>query len=424
MKVLWFTNVPLPDYYLRIGKELYHKASWLYALAEALREREDIKLGVVSIVPNCKDLKFESNCVVHYVIGTRYYSDLQAFPSLSLIGSCKDAYRDFSPDLINIFGTEHFYGLLTGLEYIKCPNIIFMQGIIGAYQQYFFGGLSLWDILRTTSMADYYRFNGLMHIYLRRAFYAPIERRIIKSNKNFICVSPWDRAYVKEKNPDAMIFHHEDILRPEFYNRQWDILSIKRHSIFVPTAESPLKGAHIILKAVALLKNEFSDIELRFAFSPLKDYSFSDNLIKRLKRNGFVSFLMYLIKRLGLVNNVVSLGMLSAEEMTDELIRAHVFVAPSLIENRSNAIQEAMLVGTPAIVSYSGGTPSLIEGGKAALSFPAGDEKELAEQVSVLFNDDLLAKKLSNDSRVVALKRNNKEIIVKKLMNIYSEVLR
>ena len=46
--------------------------------------------------------------------------------------------------------------------------------------------------------------------------------------------------------------------------------------------------------------------------------------------------------------------------MLEEYLKAHVYILPSTIENSSNSLSEAMLLGVPSVASYVGGTPDLL----------------------------------------------------------------
>lgn len=98
--------------------------------------------------------------------------------------------------------------------------------------------------------------------------------------------------------------------------------------------------------------------------------------------------------------------------MAKELQSAHVCVLPSLIENSPNSLAESMLVGTPAISSFVGGTPSMVRDEESLLFFPAGDEAVLAEQIRRIFLDDALACKLSEESKRVAIIRHSVSRVV------------
>jgi glycosyltransferase involved in cell wall biosynthesis len=120
---------------------------------------------------------------------------------------------------------------------------------------------------------------------------------------------------------------------------------------------------------------------------------------------------------------VVALPDLDAKSMAEELSRAHVFVLPSFIENSPNSLAEAMLVGTPSVVSFVGGVPSMVTDEVEALTFPAGDEAVLAEQIRRVFPDEALADELSLRARATAHRRHLPAKIAREMLEIYRSVI-
>jgi glycosyltransferase involved in cell wall biosynthesis len=62
------------------------------------------------------------------------------------------------------------------------------------------------------------------------------------------------------------------------------------------------------------------------------------------------------LNKFKLKNNVIFTGELSASEIKKQLLNCNVFISSSSIENSSNAIVEALLLGVPVIASGVGGT--------------------------------------------------------------------
>ena len=83
-----------------------------------------------------------------------------------------------------------------------------------------------------------------------------------------------------------------------------------------------------------------------------------------------------------------------------------------------------MLVGTPSVVSGTGGVPSMARDGIEALFHPPGDAAALAEQIRRVFEDDALAVALSAGARRRALVRHAPEKILDNLLAVYEKVVR
>ena len=128
------------------------------------------------------------------------------------------------------------------------------------------------------------------------------------------------------------------------------------------------------------------------------------------------------IGQLGLAGAIDWLGPLDAERIAVELQAAAAAIVPTFIENCCTAMQEAMAIGTPAAVSYVGGTPSLAKDEDSCLFFPPGDEAMCAYQLERVLTDDALALRLSRASRRIAAVRNDRRRIVERQLEIYGHV--
>ena len=144
----------------------------------------------------------------------------------------------------------------------------------------------------------------------------------------------------------------------------------------------------------------------------------------KARRTGYANYLDRLIRANNLSGHIKPLGPLSAAQMADEYMRAHVFAMPSLIENSPNSLAEAMMIGTPSVVSFVGGVPSLMKDEVEALAFPQGDEAVLAEQIRRIFCDDKLASDLSMNAHNRALRRYSPREITNQMIRIYQDVTR
>ena len=130
------------------------------------------------------------------------------------------------------------------------------------------------------------------------------------------------------------------------------------------------------------------------------------------------------ISEYGLSSNIQLLDRISADEMASCYKQARVFVLPSFIENSPNSLGEAMMIGTPTIVTPVGGVMSIVSNNESTLMFPAGDHASLAYQIDKIFFDDNLAQKLSASAKEVACKRHNVETTTNQYVGIYKNVIK
>ena len=411
MKVLWFTNVPLPAVMKKAGLKKAGSGHWMTRLAEELNKFDDIQLAVVTSYAGVEDLSFTQDKIVYYLLGQpKRFSILRYRPiDIKKAAIC---LQEFRPDVIHIHGTERYYGMLKMLGHIQVPVIISLQGILGPYSTYsnWFGSLSPTQVLLSTRLSELLMGLGLLWGYKEIRKAAIREREMCKYTDAFLGRTQWDASLAHMLNPKAKYFHVGEILRNEFLESKWDISKVKRHSILFTNAGHPRRGTEVLLEAVKILKRDIPDIQLRLAGHIST-------------RSGYGRFLRKLIKESGLADCVNLLGYLNASEMTQELSAAHVFAIASYLENSPNTLAEAMVVGVPCVASYVGGIPSMIENRQTGLLFPAGDANWLAESIRSVFEDDLLASRLGTEARQVAQQRHCPNLVVSQLVEAYRQVL-
>jgi len=423
MRVLWLTNHILPEHAIALGEPSSPMGGWMPALADSLMISGLVDLGIATNVSGHAWSQMRINNKLFFSIpephGTINYSDLP----LSLVQNYQRVVDEFKPDIIHIHGTEYFHGLLTGRKHLECPTVVSIQGILDGCKEHYFGGIQFSDLIRTRSLRDWIRFDGLIEQKLKMYLRARWEREIFASNTAFIGRTKWDKAHARRMNPTAHYYHCEEMLRSPFYETDWKIGDINRHTIYASSATYPIKGFHVLLKAVSLLQREFPDIQLRVPLVGVyHTLSGMKYVWKHVRTGGYARYLTNLIEEECLEKYVCPLGVLDASSVANELRKANVFVLPSYIENSPNSLAEAMLVGTPSVVSFTGGVTSMVDDGKSALCFPPGDAVLLAEQIRSLFLDDGLLTALSVCARETALARQSRVKILGDMVDIYGLV--
>jgi phosphatidyl-myo-inositol alpha-mannosyltransferase len=115
------------------------------------------------------------------------------------------------------------------------------------------------------------------------------------------------------------------------------------------------------------------------------------------------------------------LGFLSQEELTRELLRAKVLVAPSLGgESFGMVLTRAFACATPVVASDIDGYREVMTA-EAGVSFPAGDDQALAEAASGLLEDEERRAALGEGARRVAVERYSWDDIARRLVEIYEQ---
>jgi len=292
--------------------------------------------------------------------------------------------------------------------------------LLGVYEKYYYAGMEFSDVYLRPSLRDIIRLDPLWNN--RRTFRkrAVFEREILCKVRHVIGRTTWDYSNVKAINPGIEYHHCDESLRDPFYEFEWDISRIERHTIFTTQSNYPIKGFHVLLKAVAMLKRDYPDVRVFSAGHKLQGNSF----LARLKTPGYGLYISRLMKDLKLQDNIVFTGLLDAQGVVDRLSKTHVFVIPSAVENSPNSLAEAMMLGTPCIGAYSGGVPDMLDNGNCGLLYPFMEEAMLAEYIRRIFKSDEMASKFSATGRASASKRHNRKKITDTTLDIYRSMLR
>lgn len=414
MRILWVVNTVFPDAAIHLGEEPPIYGGWMYGLASDLADAGDTKLAVATVYPGKVPQSFSTNGIHYYLIPAEN-------GTVRLKNSWRMITADLAPDLVHIHGTEFDHGLAL---MNACPNLTYLvsiQGLVSVYHRYYLAGMSVYDVLRSVTLRDIIRWNTLFHA--KHDFYKRgiAEREYILRAKAVIGRTEWDYAHVQAINPSVEYFFCNESLRDEFYSSErWSLENCQRHCIFLSQASYPIKGLHQVLKAVALLKHDYSDIMVEVAGY---DITGAATLKERLRRGGYGRYIDLMIRKYGLEKHVKFLGPLRAEEMKKAYLRSHVFICPSSIENSPNSLGEAQLLGVPCIAAYVGGVPSMVKDGKSAVLYRFEEHEMLAANIKKLFKSAEYTESISKDGYKAAHLRHHRQSNLKNLQSIYEALM-
>ena len=94
---------------------------------------------------------------------------------------------------------------------------------------------------------------------------------------------------------------------------------------------------------------------------------------------------------------------------------------PSLVENHSSSLIEALISGAPCISSMAGGAPTMIKQKENGILYNSMDPESLAGNIMRVFEDDELACQLSKGAlHLRTLRRRN---FGDEMLKLYSSVL-
>ncbi len=408
MKILWVTSQQL--HY--VSDLLHTKKSgfggWIMNMAEILKKNDDIEIAfAMSYSGVSETVKHATDGVLCYVAKDPGTKDISEADRDWII-------NDFNPDIIQIEGTE--FPIQEKFSRVKDRKVLVsLQGILNGYEPYQFGQLPMIDMLFSKD------FISAIVLKIRKRFAfddrRSTEEKCIKAAKYLTGRTFWDRAHSYWLNPDAKYFTCNRILRPTFYENEWDYSKCSPHTIFTGNGYSPLKGMHFVLKAVALLKKQYPDVKLFVTgVNPLTTSK------KKLVYYGYPRYLKRLIKKLGIEENVSFLGSVDGDKMREALLSTNVYILPSLIENSPNTLGEAMLLGVPCVSAYTGGASEMAKDEDEVLFYRANDPQLAAWQIHRIFESQELCQKLSANARKHASITHDPQLNANKMIEIYKKI--
>jgi glycosyltransferase involved in cell wall biosynthesis len=163
------------------------------------------------------------------------------------------------------------------------------------------------------------------------------------------------------------------------------------------------------------------------AFSDYLQTSSAQNVILTLAGDGAEKvFLIALAERLRIADKIRFLGQLDYAGLEREKAAADFIILPSTwYENAPYAVLETMAAGKVILASNIGGLPELVSDGKTGFLFIAGNQADLARQISFVINLSLPEKQAIGlrAKDFIATAYSSEKYYVD-LMDIYTEILK
>ena len=416
---LMYVGGPTPEALESIGisNQKSTGGGWASSLISIIKNNSNYEIAYLFYWHNLKEFTIKKhNNVIYYALPLRSTEDHLTISDYKYL---QKAYTSFLPDIVHIFGTERKKTLdmldIAGSD--KC--IISITGLVSICEKHYLGGIDS-RYLFLPSFNDFVR--KMSPSQQKRQFkkLGKYEIESIKKSKYVFGRTTWDYACINQFNPNISYFHCGEVLRPIFYDRQWNLENVQRHSLFVSQGSYPLKGLHKLFEALPIIISKYPDVHLYIAGPNIvSKKSFKDII----KRTTYGRYLRKIIRKNNLENNITFLGPISDTEMCERYLSTHVFVCPSLIENSSNALGEAMLLGVPCIASCVGGMQDLIKDRVDGFLYPFDEPYMLAHYICALFENNELACDISNNARKNALKTYDKDTIIRKTLAAYDKII-
>lgn len=420
MKILWVSNYPLPDISNYLGLTQNYNEGWKIVLSYQLLECNNVNVLAVA---------FPSETTVEIYKKTVNNICYYMFPSNADISKYNEnaeeyfthIYNDFDPDIIHVWGTE-FPHALAAVEAAEKANIlkriiVSIQGVMGEIAKSYTKCLPFWVVHRRC-IGDLLIRRGIQkdkHEFEKRAVF---ETHLLLKCRHIIGRTDFDRAYASNINHNLTYHHCNETLRNEFYKDSWRYDQCNKYTLFMSQASYPVKGLHILIRVMAILKDIYPYISLRISGGDI--ISKRQGKLAFLKRYSYSEYLRKLIFQNNLENNIKMLGPLNAAQMKREYLNCNAFISSSMMENSPNSVGEAMLLGVPVVASNVGGSNSMITHSEEGFLYQYDLPYMCAFYISQIFDSKDLSISLGRKARVKALKTHNMDANLETLMNIYT----
>lgn len=416
MRVLWLCSTPALGAE-SVGARSPEVGGWVAALEAALEQHGDLDLTVAFPW---------AGSTAEATRGRHRYLPYPTYPGggrlrqLLVDASCRlepetevrhlvHAVERSQPDLIHVWGTEGFFGLIS--EHTDRPVLIEIQGPRTPYTEIYCSALTRRDLLRHGSPKHLLNGRSLLHQYYRYRRSAVRERRILRRARYVSGRTDWDRSICAELAPQARYFHCDRVLRAPFYttgareasrNDELQIISTLRGNAY--------KGIETVVRCAAELRGSLP-AGFRWTLVGIRPGEEIHRIVARKLGANFAA------------HGIELVGRQPAEQIAERLRASDLYVLPSRIENSPNGLAEAMAQGLPCIATDAGGTSSMVAHGSDALLIPPGDPQAMAAAIRQLAEEPELARRLGEAARARALERHDPASVVARLRSIYDAVL-
>ena len=419
MKILWVVNSPIGP----IGEELNGKrinGVWMDALLESFKTQEMVKI-VVATTSNMSDtMKFVEYNIYYYALPKSVPILYDENDSVN-IEAWKNLINEEKPDLIQVWGTEFTHGLCALRVAKNIPSIIYMQGYLQSIARHYLAGMTSDELRKSVTFRDFLKNDSIVQQQKKYWNSAKKEKEMLDIAGRIISENEWCDLSVQAFAPETKIYHCPLSVNKVFSKAEWNINKAEAHSIICTASGYPLKGLHMVLRAVALLKKKYPDIRLYIPGAKMV----SDKSVQwLLRKRGYTKYIEHLIAELDIAENIVWLGQVSQEKLAEYYTKVRVFVLSSSIENHSSSLKEAMMVGTPSVASAVGGIPEYVEHGENGFLYRFEEYEVMAGYIKKIFENDELAEKLSVSARNKMIALHGESDICHIVKDIYDRVLK
>lgn len=419
MKILWITNIPFGAHSKLTGQKKTLNGVWIGAAYEALKNEESLELIIVTVtrVTEIKRIKDGRHTFILLPGGDPLEYNHKELKNKRVWESIKN---EFQPDLIQVWGTEFSHGYLALQIMNEIPSVIYMQGVMSQIARHYFAGINYVDLIKSISLRDILRWDWItlqQSDFHKRSF---VEAKMIQIARNVIVENNWCELHCKSLAADCKAYYSKLSINEVFFQEEWSPEKMIPYTIMSNAGGYPLKGLHVLLQAMSIVIKTYPNAKLNI---PGGKSPFEKNFFQKTRIGGYEKYIMKLILKLKLEDNICFLGQLSNVQMAKQMSTSNVFVIPSSIENHSSTLIEAMIVGAPCISSYVGGVPEYLTHNSNGLLYRFEEYEILAEHIIKVLSDLDYATKIASKGKSMMRSTRNLNDLRTDYLNIYNDII-
>lgn len=418
MRVLWFTisnSCYIPEGKFS-GGDHYNGGGWVSSAEEAIRKENNVTLAV-SFILDGQPKKAIQNGITYYPIksmhASRFFRIKDKVKALFMpaksyensiwpfyLNQFKQVVDDFKPDIIHIWGSERWFGLVWKITNI--PVILHLQGLINPYiNAYNPPGITWRDTVKIQKMST------LKALYIKKRWQGATyrEKEIFKGITACLGRTDWDRRVAFCLNPKISYSHVDEILRDVFYETSTRKIPNKL-TIITTISAPPYKGYDLVLKTAKILKENL-DMDFDWKCYGNIEPQFIEKAIDICHTNVDVHLM----------------GVATSEQLREAELSSTLYFHSSYIDNSPNSLCEAQMLGIPVVSTNVGGIPSLVTHGIDGYLIPANDPYQAAFFIHHLYNNPEQNMSMGEKGKRIAQQRHNVENVVSQIMGTYNSML-
>ena len=330
--------------------------------------------------------------------------------------------EQFQPDVIHIWGTEygHTLAMVNAAEKTGMldKTIIHIQGLISVIARHYCEGVPH-GVRHSYTFRDFIRRDNIAQQQKKYALRGELEIKALQKARHVLGRTDWDKACVKQINPDIQYHMCNETLQGVFYDGQWSYETCQKHRIFASSCSYPVKGFHYLLEAFAEVLKAYPDATLAVTGQTCVPKTFKD----RMRQGSYQKYLETLIRQYGLEEKVEFLGGLNAQQMKENYLRSNVFVLPSTIENSPNSLGEAMMLGVPCVASDVGGVSDMMVHDQEGYIYQSTAPYMLAYYIKKVFQENAFSEHMGKRAKAHAEFTHHHSENLQNLKDIYLKLV-